>query len=726
MAMAPRTLLRNYATMSAAAKPGNPIPSTAESSSTMRTRIDALVADVDDPHAFLREVRALVKAIPEETCEILSVIDQYYRLGKIRHAVYQRAESYLGALLVRGQQSTCISVPLPQRTDRAPAVQNNAPVAIPVPLQAPAEQAAPDPPAAAAASVDEIARDLAPDDAAGSSALQFYRREMDENARDLAPGDVLRGRYRLLTMVGRGGTGTIWEAIDQYLVGVDEDGRRLAIKILHGEVVRRTQLIGELLNEFVHLRSLSHPNIVRVHEFDRDGDTAFFTMELLTGAPLGRILSARNGTALDRAHAHTIIRDVGAALAHAHSRGVAHGDINPENIFLTGNGEVRVLDFGAAQRVMAAASTSGLLPVPSIVVAAPSYTSCEVLEGRTPDTRDDVFALACVAYFLFSGKHPFANRTAIEARAASWSPARPAELTTDQWNALREGLDWRRDRRPATIAEWVHRLDSTMALRPLPKLSALLTMPPRRRRPGLLATLAAALILLTAGGLWMTNTHGRIVPFAAAMRSGLGQDVARSHFMIVRAWHALLRSAASRSDAAHHVTVHLVPDHGAMASARRLENGRDARDGGRSAGRPVAAIKSKAPLVARAPVPRRGVLMGRAALARIELASNLIQVARGSAFAQIVIRRTGNWRRTVSFMWRTEPGTAVPGKDFAGFAAHIAHIKAGRRSRSLFIPIVSDPTRVEPKRFYVKINDPGPGALLGERTIAMITLPASE
>ncbi len=68
----------------------------------------------------------------------------------------------------------------------------------------------------------------------------------------------------------------------------------------------------------------------------------------------------------------------------------------------------------------------------------------------------------------------------------------------------------------------------------------------------------------------------------------------------------------------------------------------------------------------------------------------------------------------------------MSGKDFAGFAPSIAHIMAGRRSLSLFIPIFSNPRRLEPRRFYVTISDSGPGALLGERTIAMITIPASE
>jgi len=669
----------------------------AESPPATRTRIDALVAGVSDQHAFLREVRALVQAVPDEICEILSVIDQYYRLGKIPHEVYQPVDRYLGALLVRSEQSTCTSVPLPQRTDRSSAVRSIAP----------AETMASRPIAAGPFAADSPAPTA---------------EEVDQLARVLRPGDVLRGRYRLLTIVGQGGMATIWEAIDQYLVGVAEDSRRLAIKVLRSEVVQRPPVISALLNEFVHLRSLSHPNIVRVHEFDRDGDTAFMTMELLTGAPLGRILSAHDGTALDRGRAYTIIREIGAALAHAHARGVVHGDINPENIFLTGNGEVRVLDFGTSLRVNSA---------PPILVAAPGYASCEVLEGGVPNASDDLFALACVAYFLLSGKHPFASRTAIEARAARSSPARPAELTLGQWNALREGLDFRYDRRPADVAKWVHRLDPVMALQPLPALSAPLPVPPRWRQWGLMATLAAVLILLTAGGLWMTNTKGRTFPLAAAMRAGLGQGIASYQNIIVREWHQVLQQAAMRHDAAEHSSAHSAMDRGAVAFASRLGNRRGQQDDGHNAHRAVLASVSKAPLVARAtiaraPVHPRRVPVDQPALARIELTSNLISVAQGSSFVQIVIQRRGNSRRTVSFTWRTEPGTAMPGKDFVGFAPGIAHIETGRRSVSLVIPIVSDPGRLEPKRFYVKIDDPGPGALLGERTIAMITIPASQ
>lgn len=595
--------------------PFHGLSATAESPPATRARIDALVADLGDPHDFLREVRALAQALPDDTCEILSVIDQYYRRRKIPREVYQQVEQYLSVLLVRGQQNTYTRLPLP--------------------LPQPADQ-------------PTVARSITPD-----SSVPVVEGVI-ERAADLRPGDVLRDRYRLVAIVGQGAIGTVWEAIDQNLVGVPEESQRLAIKVLRRDVVEQPPLISPLLTEFVHLRSLSHPNIVRVHDFDRDGDAVFMTMELLTGAPLGRILSVRNGTALERGHAYTIIREIGAALTHAHSRGVTHGDLNPENIFLTRCGEVRVVNFDT--------STVG-----------------------APEASDDLFALACLAYLLLSGKHPFTNRTAIEARAAGSSPLRPTQLTTAQWTALQEGLGLGRDRRPSNVAEWVSRLEPPAALQPLPGFSALLTVPPRRRMRQLMPALAAALILLTAGGVWMTG--------AAGLRF-TGPEAIGAHKGVVRPRRRVLQHAVAHFSGVDHAAVHRAPAPGGV--------------GGVHARRRVLTAASKTPL-----------------LARIELMTNMVTVAAGGSFVRIVILRRGNWRRTVSFVWRTESGTAMAGKDFLGFSARTAHIKAGRRSLSLFIPIVSDSRRLESKRFYVKIDDPGPGALLGERTIAMITIPAS-
>ena len=114
------------------------------------------------------------------------------------------------------------------------------------------------------------------------------------------------------------------------------------------------------------------PNIVRVHEFDRDGGVAFFTMELLSGALLSRVLNARGAVALPRPEALAVIRDIGAALVHAHSRGVVHGDVNPQNIFITNEGDLRVLDFGAALHV----------PLDPQGAGAVSYTHLDVYKRQ--------------------------------------------------------------------------------------------------------------------------------------------------------------------------------------------------------------------------------------------------------------------------------------------------------------------------------------------------------
>ena len=606
----------------------------------IRERLAALAAGGYDQDAFLREVDVLVQSAPDEACEILSLIDQYYRRGKIRQEVYQCVKSYLGGLLVGDKHGARGLVPWAPPHDRALVAQ------VTVPVTAIVSHA--NPPA----------------------------------ARVPAVGDVLRGRYRLTGIVGRGGMGTVFEAADQYLGGGAENSRRLAIKVLHTEVTQRPELLHELLGEFQHLQALSHQNIVRVHEFDRDGDTAFFTMELLHGTSLGRVLSVRGARTLPRVHARGIVRDVAAALAHAHSRGVVHGDINPQNIFLTDDGEIRVLDFGASHRQKSAESAVGPNFAEQILVATPRYASCEVLEGQTPDVRDDLFALACVAYVLFSGNHPFGNRTAIQARTALLRPRRPAGLTAGQWHALRGGLDARRDRRPSDVAEWLRQLNAGASLGPLPMLSALLTVPPRRRRISLLASLAAVLILLVAGGLWVANHEPRWREAGAAPSAHL---------------------RPTRGDAGVAPIAPIAP----IVSVRM---------------RPSA--PPAVPRTAHAPAVKRRAVAPRSAPARIAMAAAVVDIAPASPFARVVVRRTGNWRGDASFTWRTLSGTAKAGKDFAGFRSQVVHIGAGKRSVDLLIPIVADSTRTYAKDFYVMIDAPGPGALLAGRTVTMVTIPA--
>ncbi len=102
----------------------------------------------------------------------------------------------------------------------------------------------------------------------------------------------------------------------------------------------------------------------------------------------------------------------------------------------------------------------------------------------------------------------------------------------------------------------------------------------------------------------------------------------------------------------------------------------------------------------------------------------MIHPAPDEPLVQVVVRRSGGLRGVVSFRWRTAPGTAIRGSDFNAVTARTAYIGAGRRTKDLFIPILTNPARTESATFYVIIDEAGPGATIGRRTIALITLPA--
>jgi len=317
-------------------------------------------------------------------------------------------------------------------------------------------------------------------------------------------GDVLRDRYRIRRLLGQGGTGTVFEVHDAWRLQPPDGDPRVALKVLRAELARSGPRFTAFQREFQHLQSLSHPNIVRVHDLDRDGDLTFFTMEYLSGAQLGELLAQRRGQALPLPWALSVLRDVAAAVAHAHSRGVVHGDLNPANILVTASGEVRVLDFGASNQRQQGPWISAPDDPPR--VATRPWASCEVLERGVPVPQDDVFSLACLAYQLLSGRHPFAERTALQARGAKLRVRRPSGVNSSTWWALRVGLRFERARRPRDAGEWLTLLDFTGAAARLPPLAQLVMRErtPRRWWRWALGAAAAATLLALS---WWAGVH---------------------------------------------------------------------------------------------------------------------------------------------------------------------------------------------------------------------------
>ena len=708
-----------------------PQPRTGSEDATLAW-LDALAGGICTPEAFLVAMSEQTQGKQDEGWEVLSLLDQYYRRGKIKGEVFHALKTRLEGAALNKDKDTPKAGPARNKDRDTPKD-----AATPVP-RAPVPPVRPHLSTAVTVPAGETRTSPAgePRTVLGAVSAKAVPRRP---AREITIGDVLRNRYKVRGVVGHGGMATVFEATDEYRIDLPTAGRRLAVKVLHTAVTQREELLAELQREFQHLQLLSHPNIVRVHEFDRDGDVAFFTMELLSGALLSRVLQARNAIPLLRPHALAIIRDVGAALSHAHSRGVIHGDINPQNIFITNDGELRVLDFGASHKTLPDRWSAERSPV-----ATPGYASCQLLEGQHPDARDDLFAFACVIYLLLSGRHPFPERTAIEARAQRLRPRRPEGLTGPQWRVLREGLRWDRERRPADVQQWLIRFGLRGAVRRLPASPALLnTLTAKTSRPLLTATAVVAIALLAAGGYWVATNRDALTrsfaewrdqlsppPDAAAQSAAAPPPI--SSEVLPAAAPPPISSQAPPAAATSSVPTAPGPTAAPVATAapvpllRPATAAPGATAAPNSGAAPAAGAASTASALA-APHTAQAdhaaaIRAGTAGPIRIEMAVDTVDVGSGETTAHVSVRRRGNIHGEASFKWWTESGTAKPGVDFVPVIPRDASIEDGRGSVSLDIPVSANP-RTQPKSFYVVIDQSeSGGATLGARNLTMVTL----
>jgi formylglycine-generating enzyme required for sulfatase activity len=301
----------------------------------------------------------------------------------------------------------------------------------------------------------------------------------DVESRRTAPitlGSVLQGRFKLIENIGQGGMSVVYKAIDLRKIEARSSDPYVAVKLLTVPSSGFGHSLTLLQGEAQKLQSLPHPNIVRVIDVDRDGRTVFMTMEYLTGEPLKRQLLAPDFRGMPVLEAERIIEAISAALEFAHHNDIIHGDLKPGNIIITQKSEVKVIDFGIARLMIrpqqgAAANTStagdatpttaaaGSTPVDErlggLTALTPLYASPEMLEQRGPDPRDDVYALACIAHELLTGQHPFEDKSALEARDAGVRLVRRKELSRGQFNAIARGLEFDREKRTATAAEFL-------------------------------------------------------------------------------------------------------------------------------------------------------------------------------------------------------------------------------------------------------------------------------
>ncbi|MBK8594558.1 MAG: protein kinase [Holophagales bacterium] len=245
-------------------------------------------------------------------------------------------------------------------------------------------------------------------------------------ARGAAPGPRLgatfAGRYDVLSVLGQGGMGAVYQVLDREL---DEE---VALKVLTPEAFAEgTQAVQTLKQEIRLARKITHPNVVRTHDLGEADGLRFLTMEFVPGTTLRELLDRTGPVAL--APGLQIAKQLCRGLTAVHEAGILHRDIKPQNIMVLPNGVVKLMDFGIARTDDGSDHTSA----DGETVGTPYYMSPEQVMGRALDARSDLYTVGVVLFELFTGRRPFLGKEAAEVMRMhiSAEPPRPSILRAD-------------------------------------------------------------------------------------------------------------------------------------------------------------------------------------------------------------------------------------------------------------------------------------------------------
>jgi hypothetical protein len=266
-----------------------------------------------------------------------------------------------------------------------------------------------------------------------------------------AAGVIIRDRYLLEQLLGQGGMGQVWKALDLVAQRAQDPAPYVAIKLISADFESHPEAFVALQRETRKAQELAHPNIVTVHNFDLDGSVgarAFMSMELLDGQPLDALIRAQP-VGMTRAAALPIVQGMASGLSYAHRKGLVHLDFKPGNVFVTAGGQAKILDFGIARAVHGgeAAARNDVFDAGRLGAMTLAYASPQMLAHEPPHPSDDVYALGLVSYELLSGRHPFNRQAANEAQQQRLKPAPLAGLRRHEWRAIERALSFERERR---------------------------------------------------------------------------------------------------------------------------------------------------------------------------------------------------------------------------------------------------------------------------------------
>ena len=211
-------------------------------------------------------------------------------------------------------------------------------------------------------------------------------------------GQLLDGRYRVESLIARGGMATVYLGTDTRL------DRTVALKIMHAELASDEDFVRRFVGEARSVARLSHPNVVTVYDQGADGRILYLAMEYVPGRTLRDLLNERGR--LSPREALDIMAGVLGGLAAAHDAGIAHRDVKPENVLLDDAGAVKVADFGLARLLAGASQTKS-----GMIIGTAAYLAPEQVSRGAADARTDVYAAGVMLFEMLTGEQPHTGDT---------------------------------------------------------------------------------------------------------------------------------------------------------------------------------------------------------------------------------------------------------------------------------------------------------------------------
>jgi serine/threonine protein kinase len=552
-------------------------------------------------------------------------------------------------------------------------------------------------------------------------------------------GTTLRERYELMEVIGAGRSGTVYQAFDRHRSHLPSPSCYVAVRVLKLPAEGREAALADLERESYAAQSLSHPNIVSVFDLDRHQDTYFVVMELLEGESLGEVMQRLAGKPMSQERAFAVIGAIGAALLHAHQRNIFHGDLKPAAVRLTTNGDIKVLDFGFARSHTLDQWIGGEPTIDGEGAASTAaYASAERVNGEDPQARDDVYSLACIAYELLSGRHPFGGRSAPLARAHGRAPAKISGLDSRQWHAMQNALNWNREERRIDVAELLAVLgvsDAPASMPPMPMARKSMDNPFGRGK-GML--LAVAFVVVAGGIAWWQLPRFIEPAGVSPVASPAEVDAERP----APAPTSNLPSESVETPAVTSAKTLTPPPNNAAEIAPKDVPAKEVPLGpgvvaATADPPPTAAGDAKATTArgnsaATASTPESAPAPGSAANASgpgsgsrvptVEFDKDTYVATESDGMVRLTVRRNGSTRGEVKFRWKLRANSAEAGSDFAGIGPDIEEILPGVRTTTITIPIVSDVVAENTELFLVELESIEGGPALGEQANAAVIL----